>query len=233
MNAAKMGARLLKKYRMKHILYLFVVFAITTTFVTSCETEEDGEKKTVLEEEFVGIVTDFKEGKFNDPVHEEILRELDICEFKSADSTYFATCSPENFKIVEYKDGASVRDAFILEMKAGIFPKDQEMPLPPVRHVIVFEREGGKLVRVGGFRGDLIGLRENKKTGAKDLLMALYDTDDETLFHCSFVWNGKKYEFEAIERLDYGDGFRKLKGKDKVETTQQIFQQLREKSLIF
>lgn len=215
---------------MKHMLTLLIFFGI----LSACSDASEDEPKTVIEETyFEGVATVFEGDKFTDPVHSEILRELDICEFNPTDSTYYASCIPENFKISSYKNEGKLKDAFILEMKAGIFPKDAEMPLPPVRHVVIFEREAGKLVKVGGFRGNLIGKRPNKKSGAEDLLIALYDSDDETLFHCVFKWNGKKYEFHSIERLDYGDGFRTLKGKDKQKTTQEIFQQLREKSLIF
>lgn len=215
---------------MKYILHLFIFIGV----LTACSEESDDEPKKVVEERyFEGIVTVFEGEKFTNPLHSEILKELDICEFTSSDSTYYATCAPENFKISPYKNSGILKDAFILEMKAGIFPKNAEIPLPPVRHVVIFEREGGKLVKVGGFRGNLIGKRPNVKSGAEDLLLALYDLDDETLFHCVFKWNGKKYEFDSIERLDYGDGFRTLKGKDKAKTTQEIYQQLLQKSLIF
>ena len=217
---------------MKYILSLLLFFGIFTTCTTDSE-DEPKENQHENETYFEGIVTTFEGDEFKNTIETEILQELNICEFKATDSTKYATCSPENFKISSYKNEGSLKDAFILEMKAGIFPKDAEIPLPPVRHVIVFEREGGKLVKVGGFRGNLIGKRPNKKSGAQDLLIALYDTDDETLFHCVFRWNGKKYQFHSIDRMDYGDGFRTLKGEDKLETTQQIFQQLQSKSLIF
>ena len=218
------------KLRMKYVLPLLTLFGVLVACTGEVE-EEPVEKET--EEYFEGIATTFEGEKFKSSVYNDLLKELGVCEFESADSTYYAVCSPENFKISKFKNEGSLEDAFILEMKAGIFPKNAEVPLPPVRHVIIFEREGGKLVRVGGFRGNLIGKRANAKSGADDLLLALYDTDDETLFHCVFKWNGGKYEFHSIERMDYGEGFRTIKGEDKLETTQQIFQQLRDKSLIF
>ena len=202
--------------------------------LAGCDTEEDEKPKTrETETYFEGIATKFEGKKFKNKEFLDILEELGVCEMATSDSSYFAACTPENFNISRFKNEGSMKDAFILEMKAGIFPKNAEMPLPPVRHVIVFEREEGKLVRVGGFRGNLIGKRPNEKSGADDLLLALYDTDDETLFHCVFKWNGSKYEFDSIDRMDYGDGFRTIKGANKVETTQQIFQQLRDKSIIF
>ena len=214
---------------MKYILPLLTLLGV----LVACSAEEDEPIEKDAEEYFEGIATTFEGKKFKSNAYNDLLEELGVCEFETSDSSYYAACSPENFKISKFKNEGNLEDAFILEMKAGIFPKNAEAPLPPVRHVIIFEREGGKLVRVGGFRGNLIGKRANAKSGADDLLLALYDTDDETLFHCVFKWNGGKYEFHSIERMDYGDGFRTIKGEDKLETTQQIFQQLRDKSLIF
>lgn len=216
---------------MKYILPLLILSGVL--FACSAENEEDKPRVSQQDTYFEGVDTKFEGEKFEDDVHNEILKELGVCEFASSDSTYYATCSPKNFKISPYKNSGNLKDAFILEMKAGIFPRNAEQPLPPVRHVIIFDREGGELVKVGGFRGNLIGKRPNEASGAQDLLLALYDTDDQTLFHCLFKWNGGKYEFNAIERMDYGDGFRTIKGENKLETTQQIFQQLRDKSLIF
>jgi len=218
------------KHTLKYLIPLFLLLVAVATYESSVEEKPD-DKET--EEYFEGIATQFEGKKFKSTVFLDLLEELGVCEMETSDSSYYAACTPENFKISSFKNEGSMEDAFILEMKAGIFPKNADAPLPPVRHVIVFEREAGKLVRVGGFRGNLIGKRKNEKSGADDLLLALYDTDDETLFHCVFKWNGAKYEFDAIERLDYGDGFRTLKGENKVETTQQIFQQLRDKSIIF
>ncbi len=212
-----------------------VAFVAILMLLLACGADPVGKEKKVADK-FEDTRTTFDEKEFKNPIHVELLRELNICEFMSPDSTYFATCTPDNFRIIEYKSKGSVRDAFILQMKAGIFPKDQEVPLPPIRHLIVFEREGGKLVRVGGFRGDLIEMRKSD-SGGKDLLVGLYDSDDATLFQCLFKWNGKKYEFDCIERLDYGDGLRvfakTLSEKERTELTQQIFNQLKDKSLIF
>ena len=211
------------------------LFVLSMVFV-ACADDSEGKPKELIPQ-FEDATTTFDDKEFKDPIHLELLRELNVCEFTSPDSTYYATCTPDNFRILEYKTKGSVRDAFILQMKAGIFPKDQEVPLPPVRHLIVFEREGGKLVRVGGFRGDLIEMRSST-SGAKDLLIGLYDTDEGgTLFHCLFKWNGKKYEFDCVERLDMGSGLRvfskSLSEKEKAEITQGIFQKLTDKSLIF
>lgn len=215
---------------MKNTISIVILMGI----LISCSAEPSGEViDPLVDEDFISTVTDFNESEFKNPIHVELLKELDVCEFKSADSTYFATCTADNFKIIEYKNGASVKDAFILEMKAGIFPKDQEMPLPPIRHIIVFEREGGKLVRAGGFRGDLIEMRENNQSGAKDLLVGLYDTDDKVLFYCWFKWNGSKYLFKEIEGLDFGEGPKPLKEEVRESMTQEIYQTLLEKSLIF
>ncbi len=216
---------------MKHFLSLIIFIGI----LAACSAEPKGEViDPEIDMEVISTITNFNDTEFKNSEHVELLRELNVCEFKSADSTYFATCTPDNFKFLEYKNEAKVKDAFILEMKAGIFPKDQEIPLPPVRHVVVFEREGGELVRVGGFRGDLIEMRENSVSGAKDLLLGLYDTDDGgVLFYCWFEWNGSKYLFKEIEGLDFGEGPKPLKEEVRESMTQEIYQTLLAKSLIF
>ena len=215
---------------MKYVLPLLMLFGI----LSACSEEvEDKPETGATDEYFEGVVTAFEGEKFKSTVKEDLLKELGVCEFETSDSSFYAACTPENFEISAFKNEGDLKDAFILEMKAGIFPKNAEAPLPPVRHVIVFEREGGKLVRVGGFRGNLIGKKANAKTGAKDLLLGLYNTDDGILFHCVFKWNGGKYEFHSVERMDDGEGFRTIKAEHKLETTQQIFQELRDKSLIF
>ncbi|MCJ8292017.1 MAG: hypothetical protein HRT58_19220 [Crocinitomicaceae bacterium] len=215
---------------MKHILSLVIL----TGILAACSADPTANGvDPIVDEVIVSTITDFSETEFKNPVHIDLLRELEICEFKSVDSTYFATCSPDNFKIIEYKDDVSVKDAFILEMRAGIFPKGQKVPLPPVRHIIVFEREGSELVRVGGFRGDLIEMRKNK-SGVNDLLIGLFDKDDGgVLFYCWFDWNGRKYEFKEIEGLDFGEGPKPLKEEMRESMTQEIYQKLMEKSLIF
>ena len=52
-------------------------------------------------------------------------------------------------------------------------------------------------------------------------------------FYCWFDWNGRKYEFKEIEGLDFGEGPKPLKEEMRESMTQEIYQKLMEKSLIF
>ena len=118
-----------------------------------------------------------------------------------------------------------------LQIKAATRFKGQDVPLP-VRHIVVFEREKGELIRVNGFRGDIIGMSDSD-SGVKDLMLALYLTDDETLFHCLFKWNGGQYSFESIEGLDYGEGVRTLNPDLKDSLSNDIYTSLMSSNLIF
>lgn len=196
------------------------------------------EEKTIIQEPEISVLdviedqtNNFSEIRFDNPIHLELLKELDICEMTASDSSLVATCSPENFKIIEFRSDKDVKDAFILQIKAGIQFKGQDLPLP-VRHLIVFERENGQLVRVNGFRGDLIANTDGEGS-AKDLLIALYLNSDETLFHCLFKWEDGHYSFESVEGLDYGDGIRTLQPELKDSLSNQIYNDLMNGNLIF
>lgn len=214
------------------MIRLITLIAIGIFCFTACDTTEPVEDiKEDIVDEIVEIRNEFEGIKFDDPVHLDLLEELGICEMVSSDSNYYATCSPENFKIIAYKKDKDIRDAFILQVKAAIRFKGQDVPLP-VRHIVVFERENGELIRLNGFRGDLIGMTDGD-SGIKDLMVALYLTDDETLFHCLFKWNGGQYSFESIEGLDYGDGVRMLQPALKDSLSNDIYSSLMTSNLIF
>ena len=214
------------------MIRLIILIAIGALCFTACDTTEPKEdvKENVIDK-IEEIRNDFNDVKFDDPVHLDLLEELGICEMVSSDSNYYATCSPENFKIIPFKKDTDIRDAFILQVKAAIRFKGQDVPLP-VRHIVVFERENGELIRVNGFRGDLIGMTDGA-SGTKDLMVALYLTDDETLFHCLFKWKGGQYSFESIEGLDYGEGVRTLQPALKDSLSNDIYSSLMTSNLIF
>lgn len=173
----------------------------------------------------------FDDKKFKDPLHLELLKELDICELEMTDTSMYAPCSPEYFQIYPFRSDKSVKDAFILYVKAATPLKGRPLLLP-VRHVIVFERENGELVRTNGFRGEMVELREGKN-GIKDLVVALYLTGDETLFDCLFKYKDGAFKFESVEALDWGEGIRNVKESMKDSVSNQVYRDLMEKQLIF
>lgn len=210
--------------------FLFFTLTFSGLFLlNSCKSDPGKD----AEDDEIEVIDDFEfdDKKFKDPLHLEILKELDICDLSLSDSSMYAPCTPEYFQIYPFRKDKSVKDAFILYVKAAIPLKGQPMLLP-VRHVIVFERENGELVRVNGFRGEMVELRENAK-GDKDLIVALYLTGDETLFDCKFIYKDGKYSFEAVEALDWGEGMRNVKASMKDSVSRQVYRDLMDKQLIF
>ncbi len=214
---------------MKHsFLYLFaaiMLFSCDSETSDKKPTDEVGENSQIEAQQ-----TDFSSLEFDNPKSLEILQELDICVLKDS-LGIIAECSPQNFRIIPFKNNVPVEDAFILEVKAGVLLKGSPEPLPPVRHIIVFERENGELVQVNGFRGDLIAKDVGKD--ANDLILALYVKADETMFQCRYVWDGDKYVFKSIEGLDYGDGVVTLKESTRDSVTNEIYGSIMQSNLIF
>ncbi|MFT5779675.1 MAG: hypothetical protein ACI837_002634 [Crocinitomicaceae bacterium] len=214
---------------------LFYLFAIV--LVSSCASDPedvidpDADPNSETLDGFVDVTTDFSETRFVDPLHLTLLKELDIGVMTDQDSTVFASYSPENFRILPFKDGAKLKNAFILQMKAGIVLKGQSLPLKE-RNIVVFEREAGKLVKVNGYRGDMTALRPGKN-GAKDLIITFYSDLDETFFDCVFNWNGKSYDFIAVEAINWGEGFQPVKVSLKDSISKDVYTQLMQTSLIF
>lgn len=215
----------LMKHFLLYLLTAFLLFSCDSEVSDSKPTDKVGEKSQIEVQE-----TDFSANEFDNPKTQAILEELDICVLKDS-LGLIAECTPQNFRVIPFKKGAAIEDAFILEVKAGIRLKGSGAPLPPVRHIIVFERVNGELVQVNGFRGDLIA----KDTGkdVNDLILALYVKADETLFQCRYEWNGDKYEFKSIEGLDYGEGVKTLSEATRDSVTNEIYGSIMQSNLIF
>jgi len=217
---------------MKQYLVLF----LSVLILVGCSSEVDdtdiidGEDDTSVEG-FEDAAADFTKTEFEDPAHVKILEELDVCLMIDQDSTVFATCSPENFRIMPFKNGVDVKDAFILQMKAGIVLKGQAAPLPE-RNVLIFERDAGQLVKVNGFRGDLTATRGGTN-GAKDLVVTFYSKEEETFFDCIFKWSGTTYDFKFVEGVNWGEGFKPIKESMMDSVSKDIYTDLMQNSKIF
>lgn len=203
------------------------------TLLVACTSEPEDKpmsKPKEVKNDIETQVTDFSKNKFEDEKSLELLQELDFCVLKDS-LGIIAECSPKNFELIPFKNDVPLEDAFILKVKAGVLLKGSMEPLPPVRHIFVFERENGKLVKVNGFRGDIIATSAGAR--AKDLILALYLKEDETLFHCRYVWDGKKYVFKSVEGLDYGEGVRVISESKREEVTNDIYNAIMQSNLIF
>ncbi len=214
---------------MKKTIYLVLLLLIF-----SCENDEgkNGETDSQINiGEIVHIETLFDQTDFEDPIDFSILKELQICDTIASDTSNCAVCTAKNFRILPFKYQTDKRDAFMLQIKALTVLKGQTVKLP-VRHLIVFERENGQLVKVNGFRGNLIATRESD-TGAKDLIIRFYIPDEQAFLNCLFVWNGKKYRFVSVEAIDGGGGHGSVKESVKEEVSKEVYQTLINHSMLF
>ncbi len=217
------------KYFLSIILLVFILTSCDSDSSDLLEVNADIEDTNV--EGFEDATADFSTTKFDDPEYIEILGELDVCLMIDQDSTVFATCSPKNFRILPFKEGVSVKNAFILQMKAGIVLKGQAAPLPE-RNILIFERDAGQLVKVNGFRGDLTATRGGTN-GVKDLVITFYSKKEETFFDCIFQWNGTRYDFKFVEGVNWGEGFKPIKESMIDSISKEIYTDLMQNAKIF
>lgn len=161
----------------------------------------------------------------------KLLKELDICDTIQIEGSEVAPCSAENFKFMKFNNNKELKDAFLLQIKALSVLKNQEAKLP-MRHLIVFEREKETLVKVNGFRGNLIATRESK-SGIKDLIVRFYIPEDEAFLNCLFEWSDKKYHFKSVEAIDGGGGNGRVKEEFKDSISKIVYQSLMDNAMLF
>ena len=217
---------------MKNLLYIFGLLIV----IFACkgeDSEKEGEHDSVDTEigDIVHVETLFDEKKFPDASHFELLKELDICDTLPANVVGCASCTPEFFKIHAFKETGDIKDAFMVQIKALTVLKGQSIPLP-VRHLMVFERENGSLVKINGFRGNLIATRAND-SGYKDLVIRFYIPEDDAFINCLFVWKDKKYSFKSAEAIEGGGGHGAIKAEFKDSISGIVYQSLMSNGMLF
>lgn len=202
----------------------------------SCTDQEDGTVVDPIVEQpgkSTDIETLFSETEFKDPVHGKLLKELKICvQEEDPECPRCAVCSPKFFKIHELKKAGSAKDFFGLQIKALTILKGQEFALP-VRHLIIFEREAGQLVKVNGYRGNLIETIASD-SGVDDIIVRflMKQEDEETkevedvFFNCLFKWNGKRYNYESVEVIEGRNWGGAVMPEYKAETSQEVYDDL-------
>lgn len=216
-----------------HVMKNFFLLTIIGLILVSCQADPEPEKQQGTDEQTTDVdnqTTDFEGNDFTDQGDLELLKELNICALNDSMSIV-ADCSPDNFKLVPIFPDKPKKDGFLLLVKSGIVLKGETRPLPPVRHIYAFVRENGELVKVNGFRGDLIASRKGEK--GNDIVLALYLKEDETLFHCLYKWDGEHYSFESIEGLDWGEGVKTLKADMKDSVSNEVYNSIMASNLIF
>jgi len=203
--------------------------------VASCKDEVEKVKDDVSTELKVGDITPietlFDKTYFDTELEYNLLKELDICDTTKVEGSVCSPCSAEHFKFTKYNNDKTLNDAFLLQVKALTVLKSQAAKLP-MRHLIVFERENGELIKVNGFRGNLIASRESK-SGIKDLIVRFYIPEDEAFLNCLFIWEDNKYHFKTVEAIDGGGGFGRVKEAVKDSVSKIVYQSLMDNAMLF
>lgn len=216
---------------MKQLTYGFllvtVLFSCKDGGEESPDTTDDGPKVGEIEH----IENLFEGTEAQSSVEFNLLKELDICDTVEIEGSPYALCSSKNFKFMPFRNDVALEDAFMLQIKALTVIKGQEEPLP-MRHLIVFERENKELVKVNGFRGNLIATRESA-SGVKDLVVRFYIPEDEAFLNCLFEWEDKQYRFKSVEAIDGGGGHGSVKPAVKDSISKIVYQSLMSNAMLF
>ncbi len=216
---------------MKKSIYLFLSIIVLVSCKDEVESAKDGESTELKVGDITHIETLFDKTYFDTELEFNLLKELDICDTAKVEGSICAPCSAEHFKFTKYNNNKGLNDAFLLQVKALTVLKNQEAKLP-MRHLIVFERENNELVKVNGFRGNLIATRESK-SGIKDLIVRFYIPEDEAFLNCLFVWEENKYHFKTVEAIDGGGGFGRVKEAVKDSVSKIVYQSLMDNTMLF
>lgn len=209
----------------------FFSLIIISFLVVSCEESEEPKIKSIQVGEITHIETLFDELKFNSTLEYDLLKEIQACDSIRLKDSKCATCTPQYFKFYPFNNKKGLEDAFMLQVKALTVMKGKKVPLP-MRHLIIFEREKGSLVKVNGFRGNLIATRESN-SGIKDLVVRFYIPDEGAFMNCLFLWKQGQYQFKSVESIDGAGGNGSVKNSVKSEISKEVYKTLMSKAMLF
>lgn len=178
--------------------FLFVLFFL----LFSCKTENENQlpvKKLPKVGDQTNIETLFDQTTFPSDVEPLLLKELEICNINQRDlqNHFDPACNPKFFRFFQYIENKSLKDAFILQIKARV----NDFPL---RRLLIFEREKGILVKVNGFVANLIGTRKSKSKH-DDLILRFNDDlgqGDIVFYNCLYQWENNHYVFKKVEQIN-------------------------------
>ncbi|MFT6246202.1 MAG: hypothetical protein ACJA0U_003375 [Salibacteraceae bacterium] len=213
------------------------LLAFSALFILLACTENKDEFTDEQEMYTPGVATEFEtlfsDTAFTNIKHSQLLKELQVCIQKAdPECPRCAVCSPNFFRIFELDKEKDVKDFFGLQIKSLTILKGQQFALP-VRHLIIFEREKGELIKVNGYRGNLIETISSN-SGVDDLmirfLMKQEDEESKAIenvhFNCLFKWDGKRYNFESVERIEGPNWGGAVKPEHKKETSAEVYRDL-------
>lgn len=167
-------------------------------FACSSPTEEKPAplvKEPVVQQDERNVEILFDQEKFSDPKMAELLNELKICNpmQKNKNNASEPACDPRFFHIMPFIENEPIENAFLLVIRAGVHDW-------PLRRVLVYQREEGKLVLVNTFVANLVGVR---KSGSRhdDLILQFFD-EYENRLECIYKWKENRYQYSSVERIE-------------------------------
>jgi hypothetical protein len=214
----------------------YIGFSILLLALLACKTEvENDETTTVVKQgqsnEFQGVEELFNTKEFEDTSVVSLLKEINICSDAQVDKSgkLITPCTADNFKFFSLNDNKSLKDGFILLVKANVGGV-------PLRRVLVFERENGALIKVNGFIANVIGKRKSAGTN-DDLLLRFIDKIEgsDVYYNCILKWENNQYVFKTVEVIEEPAGnFRGIvKENVKDSVSKEIHQTLVNNNMIF
>ncbi len=224
------------KYILAFSLFGFIALTACNSEVQDNKNDNPTEKKKSEANKvedikgFQDIEILFDDDKFANAEELELLKEIKICsdDPEITTNSEIAPCSPENFKFLPLQEDISLKNGFILLIKAetGGFP---------LRRTLIFQRERGQLVKTNGFVGNIIG-RVPSESGYDNLLMRFRDKDEADLpmfYNCLFEWKDGKYEFKQVEVIQGPNWGGPVKEQFKKETSKEIYDALMHNEMLF
>ena len=197
-DSPKGGVMVNKKLIIGVVTLILLALVSVLWFCNSSNPPKPIEKKLVKQE----IYTDFGLNTFSSEIELKLLKELRICDTTRVDDE-FGACSPKYFKFFKLSKDKPMRDGFMLLIN-GIAFQDPEAKFP-IRRLLIFEREGGKLVAVNKFKGNLIETREVKDSPYQDILIRFKLDQYNEKYHVLYTWNKNRYQLKQCEKLVYWD----------------------------
>ncbi len=215
---------------MKYFLVTFLVFSL---FACSSDTEQESNEETITQKTDAETVKNvevlFDKNTFDNPVKEQLLKELKICSDKNQgpEDYMHPSCTPLFFELFPFSEKIAIENGFILLIKA----KTNDFPL---RRILVFMRERGELVKVNGFIANLIGV---KKTASQfdDLMLRFVDKDqgEDVFYNCLFSWDGTTYKYKSVEVIEGANWGGPVKAELKDSISKEVFKDIMGNKMIF
>lgn len=137
----------------------------------------------------------FDQEKFTDAKIPELLKELKICSSTQTNLNNASdpACDPKFFHARPFIENEPVENAFLLVIRAGVHDW-------PLRRLLVYQREQGKLVLVNTFVANLIGVRKSPSKH-DDLVLQFFD-EYENRLQCLYKWKENRYQYVAVEKIE-------------------------------